>query len=174
MESRVIVEFLKDGCEVDEGEIGTIVVTDLEDNFVMPLIRYDMKDLGEKDARCSCGRELGIIENVIGRTSDLIIGLNGNIVHGEFFSHLLESSGIAQKNFVEKFQVIQKARDKIIFKIKSKFPLSDKDFNILNRIIRDYLGNMEIHYLQVKEIEPILGKYRFTISEVNLHDQDFS
>jgi phenylacetate-CoA ligase len=170
MENRVVLELLKDGSEVSDGEVGTIVLTDL-DNFVMPLIRYNLEDVAKKkDTTCSCGRKMQLIENIMGRTSDIIIGLNGNRVHGEFFSHLIESSGIAQKKVVEKFQVIQKSKGKIVFKIKSKIPLSEEDFYILTILIRRYLGNMEVIYQQVNDIEPHpSGKYRFTISEVNVN-----
>jgi phenylacetate-CoA ligase len=173
MENRVILELLKDGCEVDNGEMGTVVVTDL-DNFVMPLIRYNLEDIAEKkDSTCSCGRRLQLIGNIVGRTSDIIIGLNGNRVHGEFFSHLIESSGIAQKNVVEKFQVIQKSKEKIIFKIKSRIPLSEEDFYMLTTLIRRHLGNIEIIYQQVDDIEPHpSGKYRFTISEVDINAEN--
>jgi phenylacetate-CoA ligase len=71
MENRVILELLKDGSEVSNGEMGTIVLTDL-DNFAMPLIRYNLEDIAKKkDSVCSCGRKMQLIGNIVGRTSDI-------------------------------------------------------------------------------------------------------
>lgn len=167
MQGHVIVELIKDGCEVSEGEVGNVIVTDL-DNFQMPLIRYSIEDLAKKgSSTCSCGRKLQKLKSIEGRTSDIIVGLNGNRVHGEFFTHLIESTGIAQRNLVEKFQVIQKSRSTIIFKIKSEIKLSKQQFDLLTRLVQSYLGDVEIVYEQTDDIEPHpSGKHRFTVSEL--------
>ena len=58
---NVIVEIVRDGEVVNDGEVGDIVVTDLN-NFAMPLIRYNLKDIGYIDSEpCPCGRGLPIL-----------------------------------------------------------------------------------------------------------------
>ena len=62
---HLIVEFLReDGTEAGPGEEGQIVVTDLI-NHGMPLIRYQVGDIGVPSARsCPCGRGLPLMERV--------------------------------------------------------------------------------------------------------------
>jgi phenylacetate-CoA ligase len=53
------------------GEVGRVVVTALH-NFAMPLIRYDIGDLAEVGAPCSCGRGLPVLERVLGRRRSVL------------------------------------------------------------------------------------------------------
>ena len=55
-----IVEVLKDGRPAAPGEIGEVVVTDLN-NYCLPFIRYRIGDLAEAldpNETCACGRGL--------------------------------------------------------------------------------------------------------------------
>jgi phenylacetate-CoA ligase len=155
--------------ELESGKLGRVIVTDLT-NFKMPMIRYELGDMAKwsVDEPCNCGRKLKTIEGIEGRTSDIIVGLNGNRVHGEFFSHLLESTGFAQKFNVKKFQLIQRTRDLLVFKLCVDIKPDESSLTGLRRIISSYLGAMEIRCEFPNEILPhASGKYRFTISELN-------
>ena len=68
------IEILNDNLEpCKPGEIGQVYVTVLN-NFVMPLLRYQIGDMAvpSKVEQCSCGRGLPLIEKVIGRTGSMI------------------------------------------------------------------------------------------------------
>jgi phenylacetate-CoA ligase len=88
------------------GEIGEIVVTELN-NHLMPLIRYRLGDFGALSAAsCRCGRALPVLENVAGRAYDLVYNREGRMFHGEFFMYMLEEvkrEGLG----IEQFQVLQ-------------------------------------------------------------------
>lgn len=155
--------------ELESGKLGRVIVTDLA-NFKMPMIRYELGDMAKwsVDEPCNCGRKLKAIEGVEGRTSDIIVGLNGNRVHGEFFSHLLESSGFAEKFKVKKFQLIQRTRDLLVFKLCVDIKPDESGLAGLSKIISSYLGPMRIRFEFPSEILPhASGKYRFTISELD-------
>jgi len=49
------------------GKAGRVVVTSLH-NFATPLIRYELGDLAEFGAPCTCGRGLPVISRVLGRS----------------------------------------------------------------------------------------------------------
>ena len=87
-----IVEILKDREAAKQGEVGEIVITDLN-NYCMPLIRYRIgdlaKSLGTKD--CDCGRGLPLIGDIQGRVQSIIIGANGKYLPGTYFSHLFKT-----------------------------------------------------------------------------------
>ena len=55
---------------VGPGEIGEIVVTDME-NYLMPLIRYRVGDVGHYyEEPCTCGRPMPLMGDLDGRTRD--------------------------------------------------------------------------------------------------------
>jgi phenylacetate-coenzyme A ligase PaaK-like adenylate-forming protein len=62
------------------GETGRIVITDLE-NHAMPLIRYDIGDLGRAlDGACPCGRGFPLIGDLEGRRQDAVTSEAGGLV----------------------------------------------------------------------------------------------
>ena len=78
MDFNLIVEVLDENDnEVGEGETGRVVVTDLF-NFASPLIRYDTGDWAVRGGTCSCGRGLGTLEKIMGRTRNLIKRADGS------------------------------------------------------------------------------------------------
>ncbi|MGC9319169.1 MAG: phenylacetate--CoA ligase family protein [Armatimonadota bacterium] len=74
--SCFVVEILRDGRPARPGELGRIAVTCL-DNYSMPLIRYDIGDVGRwYPAGCKCGRNTPLIE-CNGRLQGLLITSSG-------------------------------------------------------------------------------------------------
>jgi phenylacetate-CoA ligase len=51
----------------NRGEIGRVVITPLH-NFAMPLIRYAIGDYAEVGIPCGCGRTLGTLARILGRS----------------------------------------------------------------------------------------------------------
>ncbi|OFX23715.1 MAG: hypothetical protein A2041_09575 [Bacteroidetes bacterium GWA2_31_9b] len=143
-----------------------LILTDL-DNFSFPFIRYKNGDkvLLSKN-KCTCGRDSKLIDKIIGRSSDNVIGLNGNPVHWGYFHHLLIYTNIATNRNLQKFQIIQKSLSEIVVNIQSD-PLSENDKNILIDEIKAKLG--EIHVV-VNNVENIphseTGKFKAIISYV--------
>ena len=167
---KVILDLVgKDGEVIDSNESGRIILTDLT-NYKMPFLKYEVGDLATKSelGSCLCGRKLQSIVNIEGRTSDIILGLNGNRVHGEFFSHLFESSGFAPAFGLKQFQVVQKTRSLLIIKLNVDLIPKKEYLLYLDRLIREYLGNIDIEYEFLSDI-PLhsTGKRRFTISEIS-------
>ena len=63
----LLVEILRDGKPSPPGEPGKIVVTGLL-NDAMPLLRYDIGDIGIwSDSKCTCGRSSPILQSVEGK-----------------------------------------------------------------------------------------------------------
>ena len=108
------VEIVDDqGHPVPNGEEGNILVTNLY-NYAMPLIRYYIGDRGvlSRSDRCACGRQGQILERISGRNVEMFRKRDGTLVDGLFFNHFLY-----YKEWVEKFQVVQKDYERVVFKI---------------------------------------------------------
>lgn len=77
-----IIEIVRDGQHVAEGELGKVLVTDLN-NFAMPIIRYDIGDLARMTSeRCPCGRNTSRL-TMEGRVEDAVITEQGRILTAE-------------------------------------------------------------------------------------------
>ena len=106
MSPHVIVEVLDDeGKEVKAGELGHFHITHL-DNFLMPLIRYKIGDLGiisDDQSLCKCGRSLPIMKKLIGRDTDIVYTRSGKPLIVHFFTGIFE-----HYEEIEQFQITQK------------------------------------------------------------------
>lgn len=163
---HVYLEVLKDNSPVGKGESGEVVLTDL-DAYQMPLIRYKLGDVAHFGDKYNCRKELPLLEKIEGRTSDIIVGPSGNSVHGEFFSHLVESTGFMDNVGLKQFQVVQKTTHRMDFKMICLKKPSVKQLEALSNFICNYLGDIRINYEIVDIIRPHpSGKLRFTISEI--------
>jgi phenylacetate-CoA ligase len=70
-EDVFVVEVLRNGKPVKAGEVGRLAVTDLI-NMAMPLIRYDVGDVGRLHAGpCPCGRQTPRLE-ILGRSQETL------------------------------------------------------------------------------------------------------
>jgi phenylacetate-CoA ligase len=113
MENLIVELVVRDGERerpARPGELGEVVITDLH-NYGAPFIRYVTGDLAvaHEPGRCACGRWLGKLERVEGRTTDTLRDGEGRAISGLFFNVLFAS--LAHK--VREFQVVQR-RDRAI------------------------------------------------------------
>ncbi len=101
---NIIVEIVRDGLVVPEGESGEIIITHL-DAYAMPMIRYRSGDIGRlRHGRCECGRGLPMLDVVEGRSTDLLRLPDGTVKHALAVIYPLRST-----LGVEQFQVRQHA-----------------------------------------------------------------
>ncbi len=86
MMDRYIIEVVRDNTPVAEGEVGNVIVTDL-DNLAMPLIRYQIGDLARISySECKCGRATPRIF-MEGRVEDAFVTDAGKLLTSEGISN---------------------------------------------------------------------------------------
>jgi phenylacetate-CoA ligase len=147
-----VVEILRDGRPARPGEMGEVVVTQL-DNQAMPLIRYGTQDLAVPAERgtCACGRQLPLLESVQGRVPDIVFAI--------LFEHL---EGIQQ------FQVRQQVSDRIRIEIvRDSSYRTATEARIRDAVVRATHGSLGVEFQYVQNI-PLSrsGKRRFVVSEI--------
>jgi len=149
-------------------QCGKVHITTLN-NFSMPLIRYDIGDMAvaARQRDCSCDRGSPMIEKIIGRHIETFKTKDGRKIPGEFFIHFV--GVVYNKNFIKKFQVIQKDYDYILVRLV----LLDEDIfkqykPQIIKAIQKLMGDAcKIEFEYVDDIKPLQsGKYLYTISEV--------
>lgn len=160
---RVVVEILDEELKtVPTGKMGEIVITDL-DNYGFPLIRYRIGDIGSfKKEPCSCGRGLPLLEQVEGRTLDVVRAPNGNRLGGTFWTLLFRS-----KPGIKSFQVIQETLDDITVKYVKDHSVTI-DLPVFEKRIKEKCGaGFTIHFEEVSDIpKTASGKTRFVVSKI--------
>ena len=168
--TRRYVEIVdNDGRKLPNGETGNIVITDLS-NYAMPFIRYRNEDIGRLSPQpCACGRPSPVLEELLGRSTDLIRTHDSQIVHGEYFTHLFYG-----RNDIQRFQIIQKTLDRVIVRYVPLGQADEQFMNEVSRKIRERLGEKVAVTVEACSDIPIppSGKHRFTISEINSWNRD--
>ncbi|MEM6483414.1 MAG: AMP-binding protein, partial [Pseudomonadota bacterium] len=162
---NVIVEVVDDDNQaVGDGETGRILVTDLH-NYTMPFIRYEVGDLAKMSSRmCSCGRQSQLLEEIVGRSLDVIRMPDGRVIPGELFPHLM-------KDFpqVQRFRLHQKADYSLnLFVVTQDNGLDDTaEASIREGIFRLAKSDVPVTITVLDEL-PLTrsGKHRVTVSDV--------
>jgi len=167
---RVHIEFLglKDDSPASEGERGRVVVTCLE-NYGMPFIRYDTEDLGiKREEFCTCGRKLPLMDQITGRTLDLIKLPNGKVIYPGFFMYVLEELEWIAKYGIIQFQLVQEKLNHIVLKIQSQKQPSQQTLKSFEHFVKKQLEDVAFDIQFVDRI-PVSasGKRKYMISEVN-------
>jgi len=143
-----------------------LIVTDL-DNYTMPFIRYWNADQAIiSDKLCSCGRKSKLLKQIMGRTCDYVVGIQGQFLHWAYFWHLIFDSHVAEKRNLRKFQIVQRTPHTIVMRLVAD-PLSNEEIDFITSDIKKRLGNMEITINYEKDIEnTATGKYRPVINHL--------
>lgn len=157
-----IVEFRReDGTKASPGEPARLICTGFT-NRAMPLIRYDIGDTAIlANSSCSCGRKFPVIENIVGRTDDIIITRDGRSVGrlDPIFKGL---------ETIKEAQIVQEDYDSISLKIVPGVGYKDTDGNLVMRELRKRLGSLPHIELMIVQSIPrsAAGKFRAVISKV--------
>jgi phenylacetate-CoA ligase len=160
----MIVEVLDDqGRACAPGETGRIVITQLH-NFAMPIIRYDIGDLGEVGPACPAGRGLPVITAIGGRVRNLVCTPDGRkywpAVPIDVFQDVAP---------VRQFQLIQRSLELIEARMAVTRPLSaDEEAQVL-RLVQEGLGYpFEVRFTYLDELKrnPANGKFEEFRSEL--------
>ncbi|HSZ81939.1 MAG TPA: glycosyltransferase [Polyangia bacterium] len=166
-----IVEILRDGQPVEPGEMGEIVITDLN-NYCLPFVRYRLGDLGvavDPAFACPCGRGLPLIGNIEGRVQSIIQGTHRRFLPGSFFPHYLKEFDHA----IQKFQVVQEREGAITFNVVKGGRFSDDVLQEVLATFRQHLGaDMQIDVSFVDNIEMVrTGKRLASVSRLKVDFQ---
>jgi phenylacetate-CoA ligase len=132
-----IVELLVDGRPARPGELGEVVITDLN-SYCMPFIRYRLGDFAVAlpEQPSSCGRGLPRIGDVMGRVQSIVVGCDGRFVPGSFFAHAFKNYDYA----IRKFQVAQEEPGGIRLGLVKAKRYSDTTLEEIKALIRAHLG----------------------------------
>lgn len=156
-----LLEVLDDNMQpVHFGIAGTVYCTGFI-NYDQPLIRYNIGDkiiLSEK--QCSCGRHMPVVQEILGRVEDVIVGKDGRqmVRFHSVFNNL---------HSIKQAQVIQETTDTILIKIVADGKADAKEKETIRQRIISQLGHMHIVIEEVPTI-PLNnnGKFQAVVSKL--------
>jgi phenylacetate-CoA ligase len=158
------VEFVADGKHATSEQFGKILITDLM-NYAMPLIRYEIGDVGTPlEGPCACGRGLPLMEISGGRVTDFILSTRGELVSGV----ALATYAITNIDGIARVQVLQERPESVSVKLVKGPAYSPSSEEELIKRFKAFLGeDMNVKIAPVSEIPPTSsGKNLFSISTV--------
>jgi phenylacetate-CoA ligase len=158
------LEVLTHGQAAKAGQVGEVVITDLT-NYAMPFLRYKNGDLAIRvEQPCSCGRGLSLLQEVVGRTTDIFSTPSGKMISGLYFVHRMRGAP-----GIRRFQVHQTSKDSIkILVEESEERLDEAWLENRRQEFNVHVGwDTHIDFQVVDRIPATpAGKHLFTLSDV--------
>jgi phenylacetate-CoA ligase len=116
------------------GEIGKVLLTTLN-NFVSPLVRYEIGDYAQKGEPCPCGRGLPVIQRIMGRQRNLVAFPDGRRSWPS-----LPSSRWAAVAPIRQYQLVQHAIGDIEARLVVARALTASEQQRLIEVFQELLG----------------------------------
>jgi phenylacetate-CoA ligase len=151
---------------------GKILVTDLL-NYSMPLIRYEIGDVGRwaENQDCPCGRGLPLLADVQGRITDFLVLPDGRRVSGPALTLV-----VSDMSDVRQVQFVQRSPYLVVLRVVPGRNYGPHTARELRRRLSVYLGDSVS--LELEEVASVAseasGKYRFVINDAEDRHTDDS
>lgn len=165
MSENVLLEILdEENRPCPEGLPGRVVITSLN-NFLTPLIRYDIGDYAEFGPPCPCGRGLPVIAHIHGRRRNRVIlpgGRTGFPKLGEFTFVASENLGIRQ------FRCIQKSLEEVELQLVADRRPDEAEQASIAKVLTSHLGHpFRVTFSFPERIAPgANGKHETFVSQI--------
>jgi len=154
---RAILEVVDENGRQIFGKPGKILATSLY-NYAFPFIRYDTGDIGVViHSKCSCGRQLPLLKELVGRTTD-VLDVKGRKIGSPVLTVLFGKCDI------EQYQIIQDSDESLICRIVKGPTYSKDDEEFIRKSLISHLGPVDITFDYVPSIVADAGnKHKFII-----------
>jgi phenylacetate-CoA ligase len=135
-----VIEVLdSEGRPVPDYTVGELVVTSLGLTS-MPLIRYRMGDMAARlPGRCACGRGLGLMSRVHGRTAHAIRRPNGALITTPLITSLFGQA--MAHTWVRRYQVREEPGGHLRFLVNLRQRPSDTEWRTFEKVVESTVGD---------------------------------
>jgi phenylacetate-coenzyme A ligase PaaK-like adenylate-forming protein len=158
-DDNVVLEVLRDGAPVGEGETGEVVLTALH-SYTMPFIRYALGDLAVRGPEpCPCGQPFSTIKSVEGRVADYFHLSGGRSIHPFAITDPLL---LEDWTWVGRHQMEQEDRDRVVLRIAPLRPPHAFELDRVQSLGRETVGPDAHFRVELVESIPVGpgGKFR--------------
>jgi len=165
-DDNIIVEIVKNGQMVNEGEAGEVVITTLN-AFAAPLIRYCPGDIAWRGPdQCSCGAQWSVLGEVEGRKVDYFVLPDGRLMHAW---KLFDPIFMHAYDWIRQYQIVQEKRDLVVLRlVPRKYSWPEEIKRLKAGIMKELGSGIEFKVLITEKIPPLPnGKYANYVSLVS-------
>lgn len=153
-------------CKYEVDPNGNLYATDLI-NKAFIMIKYATGDQIKmaKETNCLCKRNFPIIEQVVGRVSDVVVDINKNVVHSAFFGNLFRNDPS-----IRQYQILYNKNAFTLF-LNVEMPATDQEYyNKYIGIIKEYLHFNEYKMvLNAPFIKADNAKHKYVINSEDIN-----
>jgi phenylacetate-CoA ligase len=170
-DENYILELEGMGIGEEKAGPGSILVTQLNAS-PMPFLRYRIGDLAEiAENVCSCGRSLSVLKSILGRTGDVFKTKDGRLIEPGFWCHAFMVG--RQSQDVEKFQVVYRRNDRILFRVIPKASYSGQTEAELRSLMeKHFQSGIQFDFEYVSDIKPQpSGKCPIVVNEIEPQEE---
>ena len=154
-----------DGMPLPRGEVGRLVGTSLH-NLAMPLIRYVTNDrTALRPGRCSCGRNLELMEDVTTKAEDVLTLGDGRLISPSVLTHPFKPL-----DCIEGSQIVQTEPNAVVVRLIPRKSYTAAHTTQLVSDLKARLGDdvtVDVQFVEQLEISKN-GKFKWVISRVPL------
>jgi len=134
----------------------------------MPFIKFETGDIGEvTEQKCKCGRHLKVINNLLGRTGEVIFDKDGKMIAPNVWCRFFMEGKLASR--INRFQIHYMKNKDIEMKIEKGKNFNDETNELIKTKFYSQFSNenkLIINY--VDKIEPTKsGKYKMIINDLS-------
>ena len=152
----------------EESESGREILCTTLVKGPMPFIKFETGDIGEVSAQnCKCGRNHKVINNLLGRTGEVIFDKDGKLIAPNVWCRFFMEGKLASR--INRFQIHYLKNKDIEMKIeKGKNFNNETDEIIKNKFYSQFSNENKLIINYVDKIEPTKsGKYKMIINELS-------
>ncbi len=165
-EESLFVENMKD--ESNSSATGNEILATSLVKVPMPFIKFETGDIGEVvESNCKCGRHLKVINNLLGRTGEVIFDKDGKMIAPNVWCRFFMEGKLASR--INRFQIRYMKNKDIEMKIEKGKNYNDETHNlIVNKFYDQFSTDNKLTVKYVEKIEPTKsGKFKMIINELN-------
>jgi phenylacetate-CoA ligase len=157
MTDNVYVEIVDDKDKpCQPGETGRILVTQLQ-NAAMPLLRYEIGDMGVWGNNCECGRAYPVLKRIEGRRRNLVVLPNGDTFHPVF-----DEQSILAIADIKRYQIIQKNIENIIIYILGQALTQEQELELTAVFRQSFKHDFTFQFIYQDEL-PFSERNKFEL-----------
>ena len=164
-QESLYVENKEDDVATDSGR--EILCTSLV-KVPMPFIKFETGDIGEVvENKCGCGRHSKVINNLLGRTGEVIFDKDGKMIAPNVWCRFFMEGKLASR--INRFQIKYKNNKDIEMKIERGKNFNDETNELITKKFYDQFSSdnkLIIKYVDKIEAEKS-GKYKMIINELS-------
>jgi phenylacetate-coenzyme A ligase PaaK-like adenylate-forming protein len=152
----------------EESESGKEILCTSLVNVPMPFIKFETGDIGEMvEQKCSCGRHLKVINNLLGRTGEVIFDKDGKMIAPNVWCRFFMEGKLASR--INRFQIHYMKNKDIEMKIEKGKNFNDETNELIkNKFYSQFSNDNMLIINYVDKIEPTKsGKYKMIINDLS-------